>query len=109
MLPVEEKAGLVEVLKAFIKEDNQIKSSENSKNEEPLEYLSNDSLSIIIPTSDEKPEQQKLEETEENFPVENKVVLSDDSTKHKVALTPASEVFSKEERLDVFSLPSTLT
>merc|ERR1712236_94381 len=77
-LPVEEKAGLVEVLKAFIKEDDQIKSSENSKTEEPVEYLSNDSdmgsmgsdddsisdTDIIIPTSDEKPEQQKVEEKE---------------------------------------------
>merc|ERR1712050_448979 len=77
-LPAEEKAGLVEVLKAFIKEEDQNKCSENSKNEEPVEYLSNDSdmgsmgsdddsisdTDIIIPTSDEKPEKQKFEEKE---------------------------------------------
>jgi len=74
-LPVEEKAGLVEVIKTFIKEDDQIKFSENSKNEEPVEYVSNDSdigsmesdddsisdTDILIPTPDEK---QKVEEKE---------------------------------------------
>ena len=71
-LPMEEEAGLVEVLK----DDDQVKSSENSEIKESVEHLSNDpdmssmglndnstpDTDIITPVYDENLEQQKCEE-----------------------------------------------